>query len=176
MGGNASNNTATTANYNECDQGHYNTSASETTATSTFTSNSPCSQSSANAYSSSVTQTIVSGISISLGIGNASNNCNRAARSMSNDSNCAPTKSKINQNGCLGNLATPYQNGNDNSSGNEEENIGNVNLSEAGSGSDPGPFLTQTLQQITGSPGRARDRNVFHTPTAAVQLPLLRGF
>lgn len=36
----------------------------------------------------------------------------------------------------------------------------------------------QTLQQITGSPGRARDRNLFHSPTAsaAVPLPLLRGF
>lgn len=173
--GSASNNTTAT-NYNECDQGDYNTTASETTATSTFTSNSPCSQSSINAYSGSVTQTIVSGISISLGIGNASNNSNRSARSMSNDSNCTPTKSKINQNGCVGNLTAPYQNGNDNSSGNEEEKIGNVNLSEAESGNDPGSFLTQTLQQITGSPGRARDRNVFHTPIAAVQLPLLRGF
>ncbi|XP_030373797.1 serine/threonine-protein phosphatase 2A 56 kDa regulatory subunit gamma isoform isoform X5 [Scaptodrosophila lebanonensis] len=34
----------------------------------------------------------------------------------------------------------------------------------------------QTLQQLTGSPGRARDRNLFHSPTAsaAVPLPLLR--
>lgn len=38
----------------------------------------------------------------------------------------------------------------------------------------------QTLQQITGSPGRARDRNRFHLPTentiAAVSLALLRGY
>ncbi|XP_055905258.1 serine/threonine-protein phosphatase 2A 56 kDa regulatory subunit gamma isoform isoform X2 [Eupeodes corollae] len=34
----------------------------------------------------------------------------------------------------------------------------------------------QTLQQITGSPGRARDRNLFHSPSAAaaVSLALLR--
>ncbi|TMW53109.1 hypothetical protein DOY81_001837, partial [Sarcophaga bullata] len=172
--GSTSNNTATT-NYNECNQGHYNTAASEATATSTYTSTSTCSQSSINAYSSSVTQTIVSGISISLGIGNASNNSNRSARRMSNDSNHQPpTKSKINQNGCIANLTAPYQNGNDNDSGNEEEKIGNANLSNGGSGNGSGSFLTQTLQQITGSPGRARDRNVFHTPTAAVQLPLLR--
>lgn len=44
---------------------------------------------------------------------------------------------------------------------------------------NPRSCVTQTLQQITGSPGRARDRNVFNTSatsTAAVQLPLLRGF
>lgn len=38
--------------------------------------------------------------------------------------------------------------------------------------------LSQTLQQLTGSPGRARDRNLFHLPpnaSSALALPLLRG-
>ncbi|XP_055853925.1 serine/threonine-protein phosphatase 2A 56 kDa regulatory subunit gamma isoform isoform X2 [Episyrphus balteatus] len=39
-----------------------------------------------------------------------------------------------------------------------------------------GVLSPQTLQQITGSPGRARDRNLFHSPSAAaaVSLALLR--
>lgn len=38
--------------------------------------------------------------------------------------------------------------------------------------------LSQTLQQLTGSPGRARDRNLFHLPpnaSSALALPPLRG-
>jgi len=36
----------------------------------------------------------------------------------------------------------------------------------------------QTLQQLTGSPGRARDRNLFYSPptaSVALALPALRG-
>ncbi|XP_037806433.1 serine/threonine-protein phosphatase 2A 56 kDa regulatory subunit gamma isoform isoform X7 [Lucilia sericata] len=186
-GGAASNNTASNSSYNTNNvsgtgQGQYNAVLSTTTTTQASTSAPLASQSAAataSTNSSSVTQSIVSGISISLGIGNAANNTNKITRN--NGSSTAQIKLQNNAS-LVGGPATnvQYQNGNESNDDNPDnsdcQNINNPDGS--GSNGSGGPFVTQTtLQQISGSPGRARDRNVFHTPTSsatAVQLPLLR--
>lgn len=133
-----------------------------------------------NTTTSSVTQSIVSGISISLGIGNSSNNANR---------NIASTATPLNNQKLLN--TGQCQNGNE-ANFNSGSGVGaggsvvgsdvTTTLNSASDGKanaiGAGGLMTQTLQQITGSPGRARDRNIFHSPSsspAAVQLPLLRG-
>lgn len=165
---NTSNTSFNASNVSGNAQGQYN-AVSSTTATTSASSPSQSAAATTN-NSSSVTQTIVSGISISLGIGNASNNSNRLTRNNA-------TQIKLpNSGGISGGPSTnvQYQNGNESNTDNDCQNV----INSDGSGS--GPFVTQTtLQLISGSPGRARDRNVFHTPTSsvtAVQLPLLRGF
>ncbi|XP_065354857.1 serine/threonine-protein phosphatase 2A 56 kDa regulatory subunit delta isoform isoform X1 [Calliphora vicina] len=170
---NTTNTSYNTSNVSGNGQGQYN-AVSSTTATTSASSPSQSATATTN-NSSSVTQTIVSGISISLGIGNASNNSNRLTRN--NGSNATQIKlqnSGSNSGGPSTNVQ--YQNGNESNTANADNiDCQNINNSD---GSGSGPFVTQTtLQQISGSPGRARDRNVFHTPTSsatAVQLPLLR--
>ncbi|XP_023308526.2 serine/threonine-protein phosphatase 2A 56 kDa regulatory subunit gamma isoform isoform X6 [Lucilia cuprina] len=186
-GGSASNNTTTNSSYNSNNvsgvsgQGQYNTVLSTTTTTQASTTAPLVSQSAAataSTNSGSVTQSIVSGISISLGIGNAANNTNKITRN--NGSSAAQIKLQNNAN-LSGGAATnlQYQNGNESINDNpDNSDCQNINNSDGSVSNGSGPFVTQTtLQQISGSPGRARDRNVFHTPTSsatAVQLPLLR--
>ncbi|XP_037896074.1 serine/threonine-protein phosphatase 2A 56 kDa regulatory subunit gamma isoform isoform X1 [Glossina fuscipes] len=126
-----------------------------------------------NTTTGSVTQSIVSGISISLGIGNSSNNANR---------NIASTATPLNNQKLLN--TGQCQNGNEGNFNSGGGGIAGSDVTTLNSTSDgkvnaigAGGLMTQTLQQITGSPGRARDRNIFHSPSsspAAVQLPLLR--
>lgn len=132
-----------------------------------------------NNTTGSVTQTIVSGISISLGIGNASANSTKIIRN--NGSTAALIK--LQNSVGIGGGGQYQQNGNDNNSNNNGGEgsgagaAGQTNVNPT-TGANVGSLSTHTLQQITGSPGRARDRNIFHTPatsSVAVQLPLLRG-
>ncbi|TDG40544.1 hypothetical protein AWZ03_013036 [Drosophila navojoa] len=101
---------------------------------------------------STVAQSLVGGISISLGIGqrNGSNGAATVAlvstsSTVSASSSTATSVSVLRQNGDV---------------------IGHTLSSPS-----------QTLQQLTGSPGRARDRNLFHSPpnaSTALALPPLR--
>lgn len=168
-----SNATFNTSTVSGVSQGQYNATASTITSTTSSSIELLSSQTtSATATNSSpVTQTIVNGISISLGIGNASNNNNRLHRN--NGSNVSQIKFQNS------NIGEALPNGNEHNSDNTDNDCQSINNSDGSGSNGSGPFVTQTLQQISGSPGRARDRNVFDTLTlsaAAVQLPLLRGF
>uniref|UniRef100_A0A1A9WJK8 Uncharacterized protein n=1 Tax=Glossina brevipalpis TaxID=37001 RepID=A0A1A9WJK8_9MUSC len=125
-----------------------------------------------NITTSSVTQSIVSGVSISLGLGNSSNNTNR---------NIASTATLSNNQKRL--ITGQCQNGDEGNflggGGGDRANLNSTSDDKTPSIVGSESLMTQTLQQITGSPGRARDRNIFHSPSsssAAAQLPLLRGF
>lgn len=173
--GSGTSNSTSNATYNTntvsgIGQGQYNAVASTIALTAASSAAlSPSQTASAiTTNSSSVTQTIVSGISISLGIGNASNNNNKLHRN--NGSNITQIKFQNS------NIGEALPNGYENNSDNTETDSKSINNSDGSASNGSEPFVTQTLQQISGSPGRARDRNIFHTPTAAVQLPLLRGF
>ncbi|KAM7362890.1 uncharacterized protein ACRADG_000013 [Cochliomyia hominivorax] len=179
-GGNTANSSYNSNNVNNIGQGQCNAVSSATAITTTASSPSQ-SAASISSNSCSVTQNIASGISISLGMGNASNSNNRMTRNNGNNSGQVIIQSNVSSIGSGGEVSSSnvqYQNGNENNINTMDVNDGqNVNNTTEGSRSNgTGPFITQTLQQISGSPGRARDRNVFHTPTssAAVQLPLLR--
>ncbi|XP_073827499.1 protein phosphatase regulatory B subunit well-rounded isoform X2 [Musca autumnalis] len=188
-------------------------SSSSSSSSSSSPATAPASSSSSN--NGSVTQSIVSGLSISLGIGNASssngktgggggavtgrNSGNSATTFISPAAAATTSATAVPTSTQSATKPTPpppppqqppsqqqqgqQQNGHDNNAtsgsgvgggGNNGSNnddltpTNNINVSLNN---------TQTLQQITGSPGRARDRNVFHSPnssSAAVQLPLLR--
>uniref|UniRef100_A0A1B0BL62 Serine/threonine protein phosphatase 2A regulatory subunit n=1 Tax=Glossina palpalis gambiensis TaxID=67801 RepID=A0A1B0BL62_9MUSC len=104
---------------------------------------------------------------------NSSNNANR---------NIASTATPLNNQKLLN--TGQCQNGNEGNFNSGGGGIVGSDVTTLNSASDgkanaigAGGLMTQTLQQITGSPGRARDRNIFHSPSsspAAVQLPLLR--
>ncbi|XP_075145893.1 protein phosphatase regulatory B subunit well-rounded isoform X3 [Haematobia irritans] len=154
------------------------TQSSSSSSSSSSTSSPPSNSSSTN---SSVTQSIVSGISISLGIGNNSSTNSSSnkttTRSHEHTTPAVATPPTLNIN-LLGKSSQQHQsppqeshqtNGTSVDTGNDSDDLTPTN--------NNGSLATQTLQQITGSPGRARDRNVFHSPnssSAAVQLPLLR--
>ncbi|KRK05486.1 uncharacterized protein Dyak_GE27289 [Drosophila yakuba] len=100
-----------------------------------------------------VAQNLVGGISISLGIGQRNSGATPASSAVmvtSNSTLVVTTSSlSIRQNGDI------------------------LPAHPAGLQASP-----QTLQQLTGSPGRARDRNLFYTPptaSVALALPALRG-
>ncbi|XP_017485377.1 PREDICTED: serine/threonine-protein phosphatase 2A 56 kDa regulatory subunit delta isoform-like, partial [Rhagoletis zephyria] len=127
-----------------------------------------------------VAQNIVSGIGYSLGISSATNN--NTATSGGNGTSLA---TRLNTS-----IVAHFQNGGDESNkGCSAGGNNSTNATRNGNGQANGSSTTadgptgngilspQTLQQITGSPGRARDRNLFHSPSATsevVPLPLLR--
>ncbi|XP_039971046.1 serine/threonine-protein phosphatase 2A 56 kDa regulatory subunit delta isoform isoform X2 [Bactrocera tryoni] len=137
---------------------------------------------SAGSGSANVAQNIVSGISISLGIGGSANN-NAGKNGLSlcsgNGTSLAAKLNNTNashfQNGDEANNAMNIGLGNSTCNGGID-GVDNDNCSKDNTNGS-GILSPQTLQQITGSPGRARDRNLFHSPSTtltATPLPLLR--
>lgn len=133
--------------------------------------------------SANVAQNIVSGISISLGIGGSANNNagkNELSLCSGNSTSLTAKLNNINsshfQNGDEAHNTMSTGVGNNTCNGGID-GVDNNNCSKD-STSGRGILSPQTLQQITGSPGRARDRNLFHSPSTtstATPLPLLRG-
>ncbi|XP_036232938.1 uncharacterized protein wrd isoform X2 [Bactrocera oleae] len=132
--------------------------------------------------SANVAQNIVSGISISLGIGGSANNNagkNELSLCSGNSTSLTAKLNNINsshfQNGDEAHNTMSTGVGNNTCNGGID-GVDNNNCSKD-STSGRGILSPQTLQQITGSPGRARDRNLFHSPSTtstATPLPLLR--
>ncbi|XP_013112821.2 serine/threonine-protein phosphatase 2A 56 kDa regulatory subunit gamma isoform isoform X3 [Stomoxys calcitrans] len=158
-------------------------SPSAATTTPAATSSSPSSSSnSSSSNNSSVTQSIVSGISISLGIGSnsSSNNCNKSiTRNNGHPTSLVTPPTSATTTSSTTPAKSPQQSppqGHQQANGITDDG-NNGNDDDLTPTNNNGSLATQTLQQISGSPGRARDRNVFHSPnssSAAVQLPLLR--
>lgn len=138
---------------------------------------------SAGSGNTNVAQNIVSGISISLGIGGSANNndiTNELSLCSGNGTSLAAT---------LNNTKSAHFRNGDESDNAISTGVCNITCNGGIDGVDSdscskdstsgsGILSSQTLQQITGSPGRARDRNLFHSPSttsAATPLPLLRG-
>ncbi|XP_034130494.1 serine/threonine-protein phosphatase 2A 56 kDa regulatory subunit gamma isoform isoform X1 [Drosophila guanche] len=108
-----------------------------------------------------VAQNLVGGISISLGIGQQRNGSGTAAAAAAPTSSAATTVVVLPATSTLG----IQQNG-------DVTGVGVVGIHH-----HQGLTSPQTLQQLTGSPGRARDRNLFHSPptaSVALALPALR--
>ncbi|XP_019890631.1 serine/threonine-protein phosphatase 2A 56 kDa regulatory subunit gamma isoform isoform X3 [Musca domestica] len=170
-------------------------SSSSSSSSSASSATAAASSSNSSSNNGSVTQSIVSGISISLGIGNASSSANNNGKTGGgagagvphrNNGNGAATSATpvsaataVSQTTAKSSTAPPppQQNNQQQQNGHDNGSCGNNDLTPTNGQANVSLNTTQTLQQITGSPGRARDRNVFHSPnssTAAVQLPLLR--
>ncbi|XP_011176471.2 uncharacterized protein LOC105208376 isoform X2 [Zeugodacus cucurbitae] len=149
-------------------------------ATSSFNSTHGQVANSTGSGNANVAQNIVSGISISLGIGGSTNKnvvTNGISLSSGNDTSL---ETKINNT-----KSAHFRSGEESYNvittgvSNSSFNGGSIENDSCSkdSTSDSGILSPQTLQQISGSPGRARDRNLFHSPSttsAATPLPLLR--